>query len=94
MRGPGAPTTTLAERIESTPESCFKTNTASSSAPPRMVRTVDVTNSALPNQSIAVDIRCGCKSSNCPPPSAALIFSRQEALLSSGRKRSKRESIR
>ena len=64
IRGPGAPTTALADRYEVTPLVWFKTNTESSSAPPRNERTVAVTSSAVPNQSIAVEIRCGCKSSN------------------------------
>ena len=57
IRGPGAPTTALAERYDITPLSCRRTTTESSSAPPRKERTLAVTSSAVPNQSIAVEIK-------------------------------------
>ena len=94
IRGPGAPTTALAERYDITPLSCCKTNTESSSAPPRSERTLAVTSFAEPNHSIAVEIKCGCKSRSCPPPSTADIFSRQDVAFTSGRNLSNRESIR
>ena len=57
IRGPGAPTTALADKYELTPLSWRKIKTASSSAAPRIDLTVAVTSSALPNQSIAVEIK-------------------------------------
>ena len=59
MRGPGAPTTALADKYDTTPLSWRTTKTESSSAAPRIDRTVAVTSSHLPNQSIAVEIKCG-----------------------------------
>ena len=59
-----------------------------------MLRTLAETNSAGPNQSSAVETRWDCRSSSNPPPSSALLCSRQDCAAKSGRKRSKRESIR
>ena len=44
----------------------------SSSDAPRIDLTDEEINSAGPNQSRAVESRCGCKSRRFPPPSAAL----------------------
>ncbi|CAB4694014.1 unannotated protein [freshwater metagenome] len=64
----------------------------SSSAAPRIDRTDAAIRVAGPNQTIAVDTRCGCKSNRFPPPSAAVDCSRQDPAVNSGRNLSNLES--
>ena len=65
----------------------------SSSEPPLMARTEALINCAGPNQSSAVEIKCGCKSSRFPPPCSTSLFSRHPPF-NCGRKTSNLDSNR